>query len=112
MAVIVTPLRKPLDISDIKINGRCIGSLERHHKKLSRIKEDNTKTLSTTQGKMSPSGNIDSQKSSVTSLQLLAEQRRSDEKIIAEILKPEEVLFDKITGKGRQFYQTKLAQVN
>ncbi|XP_014205206.1 rapamycin-insensitive companion of mTOR-like [Copidosoma floridanum] len=84
VAVIVTPLRKSYDV---KVNGRPIDCFERESRKSPGNKEDSTRS---TQSRLSSCSTVNPRKSSDASLQQPAKQRLSDEKIIAEILKPEE----------------------
>lgn len=88
-AVLVSPSHKLSKTSEAKVNGRLTLSTDPQPDHLSVLTEETVATMAAE----SPAGgvNVKSQKSSTGGdMHLLVEQRRSDEKIIAEILKPEE----------------------
>ncbi|XP_016844354.1 rapamycin-insensitive companion of mTOR [Nasonia vitripennis] len=88
-AVVVSPSHKQSKPSEAKVNGRLALPTDPQPEHLSVVTEETAATMAAE----SPSVEfiVNSQKSSTGGdKRLLAEQRRSDEKIIAEILKPEE----------------------
>lgn len=95
-AVVVSPSHKSSKASEMKVNGRLAVALDQQPDQLSVVNEENAMTISATEspiivnsqrksGGGGGGGDSDSVIHSFTS-----EPRRSDERIIAEILKPEE----------------------
>lgn len=88
-AVVVSPSHKLSKTSEAKVNGRLALSTDPQPELLSVVTEETAASMAAE----SPSAEVivNSHKSSTGGdMRLLVEQRRSDEKIIAEILKPEE----------------------